>query len=160
MFDPYIEMILKRICKMLYHSTELCILWWEIMYIVQLFHSCLSWSNKIDKQQQPYSLSHPENDCDVTDRDVTDPRIHTCKTHPLCVNLSVPFWTCEKTHKLHARWQACSSGVRADVTVVLEVRQSIEHKRTQHYTCLHSHSSQEPFFRTKNGSQYVENVIF
>ena len=48
-----------------------------------------------------------------------------CKTHPLCVNLGVPFWTCEITHKLRARWQASSPGIRADVTVVLEVRQSI-----------------------------------
>ena len=49
-----------------------------------------------------------------------------CKTHPLCVNPGVPFWTCEKTHKLRARWQWSSSGIRTDVTVVLEVRQSIE----------------------------------
>ena len=48
-----------------------------------------------------------------------------CKTHPLCVNPGVPFWTCEKTHKLRVRWQASSSGIRADVTVVLEVRQSL-----------------------------------
>ena len=54
-----------------------------------------------------------------------------CKTHPLCVNLGVPFWTRKKTHKLHTRWQASSSGTRADVTVVLEVRQSIE-RRLKH----------------------------
>ena len=48
-----------------------------------------------------------------------------CKMHPLCVNVGVPFWTREKTHMLHARWQASSSGIRADVTVVLVVRQSI-----------------------------------
>ena len=40
-----------------------------------------------------------------------------CKTHPLCINPCVPFWTCEKTHKLRAQWHA-------DVTVVVEVRQS------------------------------------
>ena len=27
-----------------------------------------------------------------------------CKTHLLCVNLGVPFWTREKTHKLRERW--------------------------------------------------------
>ena len=32
-----------------------------------------------------------------------------CKAHPLCVNLDVPFWTREKTHKLRTRWQASSS---------------------------------------------------
>ena len=44
-----------------------------------------------------------------------------CKTHPLCVNLGVPFWTREKTHKLRTRWQVCSCGIRADVTVVLNI---------------------------------------
>ena len=53
------------------------------------------------------------------------PKDTRCKTHPLCVNPGVPVWTREKTHKFRARWQACSSGIRADVTVVLEVRQSI-----------------------------------
>ena len=28
------------------------------------------------------------------------------KTHPLCVNSGVPFWTREKTHKFRARWPA------------------------------------------------------
>ena len=50
-----------------------------------------------------------------------------CKMHPLCVNLGVPFWMREKTHKLCAWWQASSSGIRADVMAVLEVRQSIDH---------------------------------
>ena len=53
------------------------------------------------------------------------PKDTRCNTHPLCVNPGVPFWTREKTCKLRARWQASSSGIRADVTVVLEVRQSI-----------------------------------
>ena len=53
------------------------------------------------------------------------PKDTRCKTHPLCVNLGVPFWTREKTHKLHTWWQASSSGIHADVTVVLEVRLSI-----------------------------------
>ena len=48
-----------------------------------------------------------------------------CKTHPLCINLGVPFWTRKKTHKFRTRWQASSSGICDDVTVVLEVRQSI-----------------------------------
>ena len=47
-----------------------------------------------------------------------------CKT----VIPGVPFWTREKTHKLRARWQASSSGICADVTVVLDVRQSIDTK--------------------------------
>ena len=38
------------------------------------------------------SLSAPKDTC--------------CKTHPLCVNHGVPFWMCEKTHKLRMRWQA------------------------------------------------------
>ena len=29
-----------------------------------------------------------------------------CKTHPLCVNPGVPFWTREKTHKLRARYSS------------------------------------------------------
>ena len=48
-----------------------------------------------------------------------------CKTHPLSVNPGVPFWTCEKLHKLRARWHASSSEYTCDITVVLEVRQSI-----------------------------------
>ena len=36
-----------------------------------------------------------------------------------------PFWTREKTHKLHARQNTSSCGICADVTVVLEVRHSI-----------------------------------
>ena len=48
------------------------------------------------------------------------------KTHPLCVNPRVPFWMCDETHKLHARWQASSARMRADVSVILEVRQSID----------------------------------
>ena len=54
------------------------------------------------------------------------PKDARCKTHPLCVNPGVPFWTREKTHRLLVRWQASSPGIRADVTVVLKVRQSIE----------------------------------
>ena len=56
---------------------------------------------------------------------LSTPKDTRCKTHPLCVNPGVPFWTREKTHKFCARWQASSSGLPADVTVVLEVRQSI-----------------------------------
>ena len=52
------------------------------------------------------------------------PRIHAARRIH-CVNLGAPFWTCEKTHKLLERWQASYSGIRADVTVVLEVTQSI-----------------------------------
>ena len=37
------------------------------------------------------------------------PKDTRCKTHPLRVNSGVPFWTCEKSHKLRARWQACRS---------------------------------------------------
>ena len=40
------------------------------------------------------------------------PKFTRCKTHPLCVNPGVPFWTRELTHK-RARWQASSSGIRA-----------------------------------------------
>ena len=47
------------------------------------------------------------------------------KTHSLCAIPGVPFWMCQETHKFRARWQASSSVIRADVTVVLEVRQSI-----------------------------------
>ena len=47
------------------------------------------------------------------------------KTHALCVDPGVPFWTRETTHKLRTRWQASSSGIRADITVVLKVKQSI-----------------------------------
>ena len=54
-----------------------------------------------------YTLSHPETSLSAP------------KTQHLCVNLGVPFWTCEKTHSLRARWQASLSGIRADVTVVL-----------------------------------------
>ena len=53
-----------------------------------------------------------------------------CKTHPSYVNLGVPLRTSEKTHKLHARGQASSSGIRTDVTVVLEVRQTLVSART------------------------------
>ena len=56
---------------------------------------------------------------------LSTPKDTRCKPHPLCVNPGVPFWTREKTHKLRSRWQAFSSWIRADVTVVLEVRQSI-----------------------------------
>ena len=49
-------------------------------------------------------------------------RIHAARR---ILYLGVPFWTREKTHRLRARWQAPSSGRRADVTIVLEVRQSI-----------------------------------
>ena len=59
------------------------------------------------------------------------PKDTRCKSHPLCVNPGVPFWMREKTHKLRARWQASSSGIRADVTVVLEVRQSIENSKSE-----------------------------
>ena len=51
----------------------------------------------------------------------------SCKTHPLCVNPRCSFlnvW--ENTQVARARWQASASGIRADVTVVLEVRQSIQ----------------------------------
>ena len=37
-----------------------------------------------------------------------------CKTHRLCVNPGVPFWTREKTHKLRARWQASTYAMHAD----------------------------------------------
>ena len=70
-----------------------------------------------------YTLSHPENGRDVTEH--AQGYTLQCKMHPLCVNPGVPFWNREKTHKLRARWQASSSRIRADVTVVLEVRQSI-----------------------------------
>ena len=73
------------------------------------------------KKMGVYTLSHSEND-----RDVTEPKDTRCKTRPLCVKPGVPFWTREKTHKLRARWQASSSGIRADITVVLEVRESIQ----------------------------------
>ena len=36
---------------------------------------------------QTYTLSHPENDRDVTER----PKDTRYKTHPLCVNPGVPF---------------------------------------------------------------------
>ena len=53
------------------------------------------------------------------------PKDTRCKTYPLSVNPGAPFWTRETKHKLRARWQASLSGIRADVTVVLRVRQSI-----------------------------------
>ena len=43
----------------------------------------------------------------------------------LCNNPGIPFWTCEKTHKLRVWQQASSSRIRADGTVVFEMRQSI-----------------------------------
>ena len=53
------------------------------------------------------------------------PKDTRCKRHHPSVNPGVPFWMREKTHKLRARWQESSFRIRADVTVVLEVRQSI-----------------------------------
>ena len=67
---------------------------------------------------QTYTLSHPENDRDVTDR-IASKNTHR-KPH-----LGVPFWTRDKTHKFRERLQESSSGIRADITVVLEMRQSI-----------------------------------
>ena len=59
-----------------------------------------------------------------------------CKTHPVCVNPGVPFWTREKTHKFRARDQASSTGIRADVTVVLVLRQSIDRNSKEIYWAL------------------------
>ena len=67
-----------------------------------------------------YTLSHHENDRDVTE----SAQGYTLQDASFMLNPGVPFWTREKTHKLRARWQASSSRIRADVTVVLEVRQS------------------------------------
>ena len=53
------------------------------------------------------------------------PKDTRCRTHHLCVNPGVPFWTREKKHKLRARWQVSSSGIRADVTVILDLRHSL-----------------------------------
>ena len=49
---------------------------------------------------------------------LSSPKDTRCKTHHICVNAGVPFWTRDKTHKLRARWKASLSGIRADVTVV------------------------------------------
>ena len=67
------------------------------------------------------TLSHSGNDHDVTER----AQGYTLQDEFFVRQSGVLFLTCEKTHKLHARWQAFSSVILADVTVVLEVRQSI-----------------------------------
>ena len=53
------------------------------------------------------------------------PKDTRCKTHPLSVNPGVPFWTREKLHKLYAWWHPSSSEYTRNITVVLDVRQSI-----------------------------------
>ena len=68
-----------------------------------------------------YTLSYSENDRDVTER------VQECMLQDASFmrQPGVSFWMREKAHKLRARWQASFSSIRADVTVVLEVRQSI-----------------------------------
>ena len=70
-----------------------------------------------------YTLSHPENERDVTERT----QEYTLQYASLLRQSRCSFLNAwEKTHRLRTRWQACSTGIRADVTVVLEVRQSID----------------------------------
>ena len=69
-----------------------------------------------------YTLSHPENDRDITDR----VQEYTLQDASFMRQSRYSFMnTWEKNHKLRARWQASSFGIRTDFTVVLDVRQSI-----------------------------------
>ena len=58
------------------------------------------------------------------------PRDKRCKTHPLCVHPGVPFERRRKTSVF------VRSRIHADVTVVLKVRQSINHWCNKLLTCL------------------------
>ena len=96
------------------------LLWWNFS-IISCFLLSFWESRCLVYPTSNYTLSHPEND-----RDVTDCVQEYTLQDASFMRQSLSFWTCEKTHKLRARWQVSSSGIRADVTVVLEVRQSID----------------------------------
>ena len=68
-----------------------------------------------------YTLSRPKDDSGIKLRHWARPG-YMLKMHPLCFNPGVPFWMHKKTHQFRARYQA--SSIRADVTVVLGMRQT------------------------------------
>ena len=69
-----------------------------------------------------YTLSHPENDRDVNERVQGSSRIHATRR---ILYASIPVFLFERV-KVARAMARVSSGMRADVTVVLEVRQSID----------------------------------
>ena len=73
-----------------------------------------------------YTWSHSKNDCDVTEH----AQYTRCKTHPLCVNPAqcsfLNVW--ENIRVAHAITSVVLRNIRADVTVVLKVRQSMVKK--------------------------------
>ena len=80
------------------------------------------------------------------------------KTHPLCVNPGVPFWTREKTHKLCARWQASSSGMRAD-TWHVNVRKLTQCKWLANYTVTPSTTYIAPLGYSRGAFQIALLVL-
>ena len=65
------------------------VVWCDTCILAFVVYQCLSiYPPPLPNHYFMYTLSHHENDRDVTERAQGYTR---CKTHPLCVNLGVPF---------------------------------------------------------------------
>ena len=82
------------------------------------------------KNNYVYTLSHPENDRDVTE----SAQGYTLQDASFVRQSQCSFLNVWENTQVALAWQASLSGIRADVTVVLGVIQSIECHGTNYFT--------------------------